>query len=142
MKKWIFSFELGSLTNILKQLYLNHGWKKRRTKCEQKHKKTEVCLIEISDSCQTDCSCSNPVLYFKSSNSTSILLVLQQLVRNVYSTRGFSIFVTFKLFLPWNCQVSQTIWVWTLISDHSAPYMFCFYCPATLHATSQVLQPK
>ena len=30
---------------------------------------------------------------------------------------------------------------WTLISDPSDPYKFCFYCLAT-HVTSQVLQPK
>ena len=31
--------------------------------------------------------------------------------------------------------------LWTLISYHSDPYKFCFYCPAT-RVTSQVLQPK
>ena len=31
--------------------------------------------------------------------------------------------------------------LWTLISDHSDPYKFLFYCPAT-HVTSQVLQPE
>ena len=31
--------------------------------------------------------------------------------------------------------------LYTLISDHSDPYKFCFYCPAT-HVTSRVLQPK
>ena len=30
----------------------------------------------------------------------------------------------------------------TLISDLSDPYKFCFYCSATLHVMSQLLQPK
>ena len=39
--------------------------------------------------------------------------------------------------------ILQSLWlgIWTLISDPSDPYKFCFYCPAT-HVTSQVLQPK
>ena len=32
--------------------------------------------------------------------------------------------------------------LWTLISDRSDPYKFCFYCYATTYMTSQVLQPK
>ena len=31
--------------------------------------------------------------------------------------------------------------LWTLISDHSNPYKFLFYCPPT-HVMSQVLQPE
>ena len=41
----------------------------------------------------------------------------------------------------WPVCWKQEMYQWTLISNPSDPYKFCFYCPAT-HVTSQVLQPK
>ena len=38
-------------------------------------------------------------------------------------------------------RIRKNFAIWTLISDLSDHYKFCFYCSAT-HVTSQVLQPK
>ena len=68
-----------------------------------------------------------------------ILKPLQKLPKNVGDLGELVVAKGFKK-LP-KVQKTPNL-VTVLISDHSDPYKFCFYCSATLHVTSQVLQPK